>query len=260
MNTLERILADKRAEVARRRVAPPPRAAARPAGLPALSAALRAPPIALIAEVKRRSPSAGVLRDPWDPAGLARAYEAAGARAVSVVVDETHFGGGPGAFLAARAAVGLPMLFKEFVLDPWQVEQAAGLGASAVLLIAAALEPARLADLSAATEAMGMEALVEVHDEAELEAALAAGASLVGINNRDLRTFQVSLDTTLRLRTRVPPQVTLVSESGIRTPDDVRRLTDAGVHAVLVGEALLRSADAGAAARRLMSGVAQRQS
>ncbi len=210
----------------------------------------------LIAEVKRRSPSAGTIRDPFDPVAIARAYEAAGAQALSVLMDAKYFGGGEADFRSVREAVALPMLYKEFVVDPWQIAHAAALGASAVLLIAGAVETAQLRDLSAATRAAGLEPLVEVHDGTDLDLALAAGADLVGINNRDLRTFATTIETTLRLAARVPAGVTRVSESGIRGADDVARLRAAGVHAILVGEHLLRQADLGAAVRELMAGVA----
>jgi indole-3-glycerol phosphate synthase len=259
MTILASILTDKRAEIARRK-AGTPEAALRAAAAerprpPGFAAALRSRPVGLIAEVKRRSPSAGAIREPFDPPAIARAYEAAGAQAVSVLMDAKYFGGGEADFRAVRAAVGLPMLYKEFVVDPWQIAHASALGASAVLLIAGALGDAELRSFSGAVRAAGLEPLVEVHDEAELERALACGAGLVGINNRDLRTFVTSVETTVRLAGRVPAGVTLVSESGIRGPDDVARLRAAGVHAILVGEHLLRQADVGAAVRGLMAGV-----
>ncbi len=209
----------------------------------------------LIAEVKRRSPSAGVLRDPWDPAALARAYERAGAQAVSVLIDATYFWGGEADFCAVREAIRLPLLYKEFVVDDWQIAHAASLGASAVLLIVAALGPGEMRGLAAAAAARGLECLVEVHDEAELDAALEAGARLVGVNNRNLRTFETTIQTTLRLAPRVPAETLLVSESGIRTAEDVARLRAAGVGAILVGEGLVRRPDADRAVRELMARV-----
>ena len=259
MTILTAILADKRAEVAVRKVETPETelraAASARARPPGFTAALRSRPVGLIAEVKRRSPSAGAIREPFDPVAIARAYEAAGAQAVSVLMDAKYFGGGETDFRAVRAAISLPMLYKEFVVDPWQVAHAAALGASAVLLIAGALDAGELRDLSAAIRTAGLDPLVEVHDEAELDAALACGADLVGINNRDLRTFVTTVDTTIRLAARVPAGVTLVSESGIRGPGDVARLRAAGVHAILVGEHLLRQPDVGAAVGNLMAGV-----
>lgn len=251
VNVLEEILARKRAEIARRRQAGRPVPPASPP--PPLAAALRAVPIGLIAEVKRRSPSAGVIRDPWNPVAVARAYCEAGAHAVSVLVDEADFGGGEADFRAVRAAIPLPMLYKEFVVDEWQIAHAAALGASAVLLIVAALDDAALRDFQRLALERGVEALVEVHDERELDRALAAGATLIGVNNRDLRTFRTDIATTLRLAPRVPPSVTLVSESGIRSAADVRRLQAAGAHAILVGEHLLRQPDVVRAVRRLMT-------
>jgi len=209
----------------------------------------------LIAEVKRRSPSAGVLRHPWDPAALARAYERAGAQAVSVLIDATYFWGGEADFCAVREAIRLPLLYKEFVVDDWQIAHAASLGASAVLLIVAALGPGEMRGLAAAAAARGLECLVEVHDEAELDAALEAGARLVGVNNRNLRTFETTIQTTLRLAPRVPAETLLVSESGIRTAEDVARLRAAGVGAILVGEGLVRRPDADRAVRELMARV-----
>jgi len=178
---------------------------------------------------------------------------------VSVLLDEVFFGGGEQDFRAVRAAISLPLLYKEFVVDEWQIAHAAALGASAVLLIVAALEDAALRDFRAAANTLGLEALVEVHEEHELDRALKAGATLIGINNRNLRTFQTNLETTLRLAPRVPPDVTLVSESGIRTADDVRRLQAAGAHAILVGEHLLRQPDIVRAVRQLMGPPSTRE-
>ncbi len=256
---LASILADKRVEIARRK-AETPEAALRAAAAarmrpPGFTEAMRSRQVGLIAEVKRRSPSAGPIREPFDPVAIARAYESAGAQAVSVLMDAKYFGGGETDFRAVRDAVALPMLYKEFVVDPWQIAHAASLGASAVLLIAGALDAVELRDFAAAIRAEGLDALVEVHDEAELDKALESGASLVGINNRDLRTFVTTVDTTIRLAARVPAGITLVSESGIRGADDVARLRAAGVQGILVGEHLLRQADVGAAVRGLMAGV-----
>ncbi|MFO1490371.1 MAG: indole-3-glycerol phosphate synthase TrpC [Kiritimatiellia bacterium] len=256
MNLLSQILAHKRGEIDARMAAQPLgvlRAGAekRPAP-PAFAAALRSAPIGLIAEVKHRSPSAGVIRSPWDPAAIARDYQAGGAHALSVLVDEHFFGGGESAFTAVRAAVALPLLYKEFVIDPWQVWHARSIGASAVLLIAAALPDAALAALMRECAAAGLEVLLEVHDEAEMRRAAALGASLIGVNNRDLRTFRTTLETSHRLRALAPAGCTFVSESGIRDAGDVRALREAGVHAVLVGEHLLRKPDLAGAVRDLM--------
>jgi indole-3-glycerol phosphate synthase len=247
MTVLDEILARKRADLEVWRVRPPGPPAPGPAFLPSA----RGGALWVIAEVKRRSPSAGAIRTPFDPSEIARAYERGGAHAVSVLMDEPFFGGGADDFRAVRAAVGLPMLYKEFVLDPWQVAHAAALGASAVLLIVAALPPDELAALMAEIRRLGMTPLVEVHTAAELDIAVASGAECIGINNRDLHTFRTTLETTLTLRPRIPPDRWVVSESGIRTADDLRRLRDAGVDAALVGESLLRQSDPEAALRAL---------
>lgn len=216
----------------------------------------RAGELALIAECKRRSPGAGDIRPDLDPAALTRGYEAAGASALSVLTDETYFGGSTDDLAEARAATAIPVLRKDFTLESVHVLQARAAGADAVLLIVRILDDERLSRLQEEARSMGMAALVEVHDAAELRRALDAGARIVGINNRDLATFTTDLDTTLGLLESVPRDVTLVSESGIREPGDVTRLGEAGVDAVLVGESLLTAPDPSAAARRL-SGVAK---
>ncbi len=258
---LERILAAKREAVAAARSVRPLRdLRAEAAGAPPardFAGAIRrgrgAPgPIRAIAEVKRASPSAGVLREPFDPAGLAAAYAAAGAAALSVLTDGPFFQGAPEHLAAARRASGLPTLRKDFILDPYQVYETRVLGADALLLIVAALEPRLLRDLLSLSREVGLAALTEVHTAAELEMALAAGAEVLGINNRDLRTFRVDLAITFDLLPKVPPGVTVVSESGIASRADVARLEAARVDAVLVGEALLRAPDPGAALRALL--------
>jgi indole-3-glycerol phosphate synthase len=208
--------------------------------------------VGLIAEVKRKSPSAGPIREPFDPAAIARAYEAAGAQAISCLMDAKYFGGGEAQWNAVRAATKLPMLYKEFVIDPRQIFHAEALGASAVLLIVAALDDAELKKFIRLIEASGMTALVEVHTEEEMKRAVAAGASCIGINNRNLKTFETKLETTLKLRELAPTGCTLISESGLRTADDVKILRDAGIHAILVGESLLRQPDLEAAVRNLL--------
>jgi len=247
VSVLDTIVAHKRAELAELRRAVPEeelvsRAACAPAPRP-FSAALRGPGLRVVAEVKAASPSAGVLREDLDPQHLARRYAAGGACALSVLTDRRFFRGSPEHLQAARGATDLPVLRKDFTLEPYHVYEARALGADAVLLIAAVLRDRELAVLVRLAEQLGMAALVEVHTEEEVDRALAAGARLVGINNRDLRTFQVDLATTERLRPRIPDTVTVVSESGIQTPEDVRRVWDAGVRAVLVGSALVRSPD-----------------
>jgi indole-3-glycerol phosphate synthase len=220
--------------------------------VPDFIAALKSAPIGLIAEVKRKSPSAGPIREPFDPAAIVRAYEAAGAQAISCLMDSKYFGGGEAQWNAVRAATNLPMLYKEFVIDSRQIFHAEALGASAVLLIVAALDDATLKKYIRLIEASGMTALVEVHTEEEMKRAVATGAQCIGINNRNLKTFETKLETTLKLRELAPKSCTLISESGIRTADDVRNLRGAGIAAILVGESLLRQPDLEAAVQKLM--------
>lgn len=207
--------------------------------------------VSVIAECKRRSPGAGEIRPGLDPAALTRSYEAAGARALSVLTDQRYFGGDLADVAAARAATALPVLRKDFTLHPLHLLQARAGGADAVLLIVRILSDASLGELQALAGQLGMSVLVEAHDAREVERALAAGARILGINNRDLATFTTDLDTTLRLLEGVGPEVTVVSESGIRAAGDVARLAAAGVDAVLVGETLLRAPDPGAATAAL---------
>jgi indole-3-glycerol phosphate synthase len=211
--------------------------------------------IRAIAEIKKASPSRGVIRPDFEPVGLARAYREAGAAAVSVLTDVPFFQGSLGHLSAVRAAVELPLLRKDFHLDPYQLWEARGAGADAVLLIAAALLRSELQDLLVLSRDIGVTALVEVHTRRELDVALASGALLIGINNRNLESFEVTLETTFELLPFVPDEVVLVSESGIGHPSEVMRLAAAGVDAILVGEGLLRYADVGSALRRLL-GVA----
>ncbi len=213
------------------------------------AAALRQNNVALIAEVKKASPSKGLLIADFEPVEIARIYADNGATAVSVLVDQRYFQGHIDYLRAVRQAVDLPVLFKEFVIDSVQVIQARAAGADAVLLIAAALEDARLADLKAEIESFGMDALVEVHDEREMERALVSGTTLIGINNRDLKTFREDLSITERLARMAGPDVTLVAESAMRSPQDVARMGQAGAHAVLVGEGLIKAADRALAVR-----------
>ena len=262
---LKRILARKREEIAVRSAqlplrelearvaaAPPPRGFAA-----ALETTIAHGAPAVIAEVKKASPSKGVIRADFDPSGIARSYQAGGAACLSVLTDVDFFQGCDDFLRQARAACTLPVLRKDFMVDEYQLFEARALGADCVLLIMAALEDAQLAGLAARAQALGMDVLLEAHDAAELDRALRVQGSsqgpmpLLGINNRDLRSFEVSLDTTLALRTHVPGGRRLVTESGIATPDDVRRLRDAGIDAFLVGEAFMREADPGAALRRL---------
>lgn len=223
--------------------------------VPDFISALQSVPVGLIAEVKRQSPSAGPIREPFDPAAIARAYEASGAQAVSCLMDAKYFGGGEEQWQAVRAATKLPMLYKEFVIDPRQIFHAEALGASAVLLIAAVLNDTEMKTFIRIVEASGMTALVEVHTEEEMKRAAAAGARCIGINNRNLKTFETRLQTTLELCRLAPEGCTVISESGIRTADDIKQLREAGVAAVLVGESLLRQPDIGKAVQSLMGNL-----
>jgi len=209
--------------------------------------------LAVIAEVKRRSPSKGDLAADLDPAAVAADYAAGGATCLSVLTDEDWFGGSAEDLRAARAAVELPVLRKDFTVDPRDVADARRMGADAVLLIAAALDDAELTDLHALAAELGMDALVEVHDEAELERALAVGATLVGVNQRDLVTFEVDTDRAVRVAAAMPDGIVRVAESGIRGPDDAARLAAAGFHALLVGESVVTSGDRRRAVRALRS-------
>ena len=217
----------------------------------ALRARIAAGQPAVIAEVKKASPSKGVLREHFDPAAIARAYEAGGAACLSVLTDERFFQGSAAYLEQARAACALPVLRKDFLVDPYQVAQAAAMGADCVLLIVACLSDAQLAELEGCAHELGLDVLVEVHDAAELERALALETALVGVNNRNLRTFEVSLDTTLALMGHVGAERLLVTESGILARGDVTRMRAGGVHAFLVGEAFMRAPDPGLALREL---------
>jgi indole-3-glycerol phosphate synthase len=201
--------------------------------------------------VKRASPSRGVLAPTLDPVELATTYARHGAAAISVLTDEKYFQGSLDVLVAVRAAVAVPLLRKDFTLDEYQVWEARAAGADAILLIASILQPAQISDLQAAAKGLGLAALVEVHTAAELDLALRAGAGLIGINNRDLRTFETRIETTLALLPLVPPGPIVVSESGFSRADEVRRVVQAGAHAVLVGESLVRAADIGAKVREL---------
>ncbi|OLE81231.1 MAG: indole-3-glycerol phosphate synthase, partial [Actinobacteria bacterium 13_1_20CM_2_65_11] len=215
--------------------------------------ALRRPKLAVIAEMKQRTPSMGVLADDYRPNDIARAYNDGGAAAISVLTHMAGFGGRPEHIEAARLATGLPILRKDFITDPYEIGEARAEGADAVLLIVAALEPADLRRLLAVVRSRGLSALVEVHDEHEAEVALEAGAPVVGVNHRDLRTFEVDLGLTERLRPLIPNRVPLVAESGIHSMDDARRMRDAGADAILVGEMLMRAPDPAARLRELAS-------
>ena len=206
---------------------------------------------AVIAEVKKASPSKGVLRDPFEPAAIARSYEAGGAACLSVLTDRDFFQGDADYLRQARAACALPVLRKDFMIDPWQVVEARAMGADCILLIAAALSDGLMAELHALARKLGMDVLVEVHDRDELQRALALDVEMIGINNRDLRTFEVSLDTTLDMLEQIPDDRLVVTESGILEPSDVARMRGAGVQTFLVGEVFMRADDPGAALKAL---------
>ena len=250
---LVRILARKGEEIAEgARAVPLPEMRRRAAAAPpprgfraAIEARISEGGPAVIAEIKRASPSRGVIRRDFDPARIAAGYERGGAAALSVLTDRDFFQGAPDHLRAARAATALPVLRKDFLVDPWQVHEARAIGADCVLLIVAALDDDRLRALAELAGELGLDTLVEVHDEAELDRALQIPAPLVGINNRDLRTFETTLATTRRLAPRVPASRRTVTESGIASRDDVAGLRADGVHAFLVGEALMGALDPG---------------
>jgi len=260
-DVLQTILARKAEEVAERRIARPldavRDAAAQqpePRGFAQAIRAKRALDLpAVIAEVKKASPSKGLIRKDFDPAAIARSYEAGGAACLSVLTDVDYFQGSDAYLQQARAACALPVLRKDFIVDEYQVYESRALGADCLLLIVAALDDLRLADFTVLGLELGMDVLVEVHDLDELERALQVPAPLLGINNRNLRTFDVRLDTTLDMRDAVPADRILVTESGIATREDVARLRDAGVGTFLVGETFMRHADPGTALRELFA-------
>lgn len=217
----------------------------------------RVSPLRVIAEIKRASPSSGTIRDPLDAAELAAAYQEAGACAISVLTDGRFFKGSLQDLAVARAAVGLPVLRKEFIITPYQIYESRAHRADAVLLIAAALDPSQLMEYHSLAKSLSLHPLVEVHTLAELETAHKAGATLIGINNRDLTTFETRLETTFNLLPHVPPETVVVSESGIGRAEEVRRLAGAGVDAILVGEVLLKSPDPREKLRELLAGAAE---
>lgn len=254
---LSRIVAHKQTEVAAAKAARPAaelqrQLVAAPHVRDFVAALRAAPGIGLIAEVKKASPSAGIIRADFEPVLVAQTYEASGAACLSVLTDEKFFQGHLDYLRAVRQAVSIPVLRKDFVIDPYQVLEARVAGADAVLLIAECLDEATLNELYAVIVSYGMTALIEIYEPSNLDRVLALHPPLVGVNNRDLRSFVTDLDQTLRIQPRVPTGTLLVSESGIRTRADVDRLKSHGVGAILVGETLMRSADIGAAVKELL--------
>jgi indole-3-glycerol phosphate synthase len=256
---LDTILAHKRDEVEARKAQVPERELrSRIADLPPTRGFLealkhpRTGPTALIAEVKKASPSAGVIRADFEPVSIARAYEAGGAACLSVLTDQRFFQGHENYLEQIRGAVAIPLLRKDFTVDAYQIAEARAIGADAILLIVAALTESQIADYLEIARSLGLAALVEVHTEPEMRTAAAAGADLVGINSRDLKTFFTDLGIVERLAHLAPADCTLVAESGLKGPADVARVRNAGAHAILVGETLMRSPDIGAAIRELM--------
>ena len=255
MTILERILEVKRGEIAAAKERSPlsgvekqARAASKPRDF---VGAVRARKPAVIAEIKKASPSRGVLRENFDPAAIAASYERAGAACLSVLTDRQFFQGDEKHLAAARAACSLPVLRKDFVIEAYQVYESRAFGADCILLIAACLKREEMLELERVAKGLAMAVLVEVHDAKELEIALSLETPLIGVNNRDLKTFETRLETTLGLLPRVPRGRLLITESGILSPDDVSRMREGGVEAFLVGEAFMRSPEPGAALKRL---------
>jgi indole-3-glycerol phosphate synthase len=257
MDKLAEICATKRREVAQRKVEG---LAMWPAPSPVrgFEAAIRAKAetgFALVTEIKKASPSKGLIRRDFDPPAHARAYEAGGAACLSVLTDAPYFQGHEDFLVAARAACALPVLRKDFMVDPWQVAEARAMGADAILIIVAALDDATMAEIEAAAIEQGMDVLIEVHDEAELDRALRLKLKLIGVNNRNLKTFNVDLTVTERLAILVPADILLVCESGISTHADCTRMAAQGVRSFLVGESLMRQVDVESATRMLLTGA-----
>jgi indole-3-glycerol phosphate synthase len=260
-DVLDKICADKRAEVSRRKQAIPEAAmraraaeAPKPRGFArALAGAVARSGQGLIAEIKKASPSKGLIRPDFSPPDLARSYAEGGAACLSVLTDAPYFQGADDYLVQARAACALPVLRKDFMLEPWQIAESRALGADCILVILAAVDDATARDLIEAAHGLGMDALVEVHDAAELDRALKLSAKLVGINNRDLKTFKTDLAVTEALAPRVPKDRLVVAESGLFTSMDLARMVRAGAPCFLVGEALMRHADVAAATRALLA-------
>ncbi len=242
---LERIVADKRSELAREKELIPLKelkSMASSAKVPRdFLAALKEPGLSLIAEVKKASPSAGIIRQDFRPERIAKEYQAGGASAISVITERSHFLGDPAYLKEAKKAVSLPILRKDFIIDEYQLYESRAIGADAVLLITALLSVEELKGFLELCEELGLSAMVEVHNAAEVKRAQGAGAKIIGINNRDLKTFKVDLETTFRLKEKIAPDIIVVSESGIKDRGDIERLKGAGLDGVLIGETLIRS-------------------
>ena len=252
MDVLTEIIGKKRERVAEAKGRVPLHEGRRASKPHALRAALRADGINIIAEFKRRSPSKGVIRADANLSQIVKSYEAGGAVGISVLTEEDYFDGSLDDLRTVKTTVDLPVLRKDFVFDEYQVYESAAAGADAILLIVAALDDEMLSRLRrVAEDELGMDALVEVHTSEEMKRAVASGATLIGVNNRDLRTFEVSLDTSLSLAREAPPEALLISESGLRGPDDLRRLREAGYHGFLIGETLMRAGNPEQALRDL---------
>jgi len=263
VNVLEKILAVKRSEIAAAKGLAPlaevEKNAGRAGPVRDFVAALRKRRPAVIAEIKKASPSRGVLRENFDPAAIAKSYEKSGAACMSVLTDAQFFRGSGDDLKAARAACGLPALRKDFVIEDYQVFESRALGADCILLIAACLSPAELRQLEGTALGLGMAVLVEVHNARELDAALELKTPLIGVNNRDLTTFETRLETPIGLLPRIPAGRVVVTESGILSAGDVRRMQDAGINTFLVGEAFMRAPDPGAALHQLFFTAPQQQ-
>jgi indole-3-glycerol phosphate synthase len=251
---LDKILASKRREVATRRAAPAVRAEPTPPRgfKAALDAKIAAGGYGLIAEIKKASPSKGLIRPDFDPPAHARAYQAGGAACLSVLTDQEYFQGHEEYLIAARAACDLPVIRKDFMVDPWQVGESRGIGADAILIIVAALEDGQMAEIEAAAIELGMDVLVEVHDADELERALRLKSRLIGVNNRNLKTFEVDLQKTYELVRRAPKDCTFVAESGLTSRADLDAMAEHAIRCFLIGESLMRQPDVEAATRALV--------
>lgn len=259
-NALERICSDKRAHVKQRKARRPlshllteAERATAPRGFANALIAASATGYGLISEIKRASPSKGLIRNDFDPAMLARAYQAGGATCLSVLTDAPYFQGSDDHLMAARAVVDLPVLRKDFMLDPYQIIEARALGADCILLIMAALDDHLAAELEAAAHGHGMDVLIEVHDENELDRALKLQSRLIGVNNRNLKTLKTDISTTKKLAKRVPDDRILVCESGLNTPADLAEMAEVGARCFLIGEALMRQTDVEKAVRDMLS-------